>query len=121
MNQDYTKLGDMLTAKGENSKFVRLVAQLCSISGGIMLIGFAMTPAAGAFSSYVRWITGLATITFFATIPVLGSRYLSKTGRISMAGVWWRLLLLFFVLPIVLTVLIVALGYYFHAPGINPK
>ena len=63
-------------------------------------------------------------LAFFASIVLIaigGIQYISASQKISSQNVILRVFLYIFFPAIAGTILIVLLGYIFHAPGINPR
>lgn len=81
------------------------------------IAGLAVEPLKGIADK----IMGLSAIVFTICICVLGIRHVNRTSNQTVKTILAKVALYYFVIPIILTIVIVAIAYFLNAPGINPN
>lgn len=119
--KDFGKLLDAIIGEDQLSPFVRAVYIIGKIAAGVVTVSWLAIEQQFTTDPRVSQAMGIGLLVLMITGTLLGFRYLSIQPKSSKKRVVTRLLVIFLVIPALLTAIIYAAGYFFHAPGINPE
>lgn len=120
-NHTFSIINDLI--KNDDSRFIKIIAAIANTALAILLIAASIQISFP--NETVREITstvmGIAGIIIMLAIVPLGLRFINRNQKIPVVSALAKVLLFMFVIPLIITGIIVTLGWIFHAPGINPK
>jgi len=101
--------------------FLRATRIVGSVSTTLLLLEFIVAQFGVTLPSLIDTLLGWNILVFFACIAVLGFYALAKSQKITVNRTVWRLLLYIFIPAIILTAILITLGYIFRWPGVVGK
>lgn len=109
--------------KSENSRAMKLLGVLANSALMTMLLAAFVTNQSSdeRIITIAKNVMALAALFVMVAIVPIGLRYISRNQGKPIVSIVLKVVFFMFVIPLLLTIALVTIGWFFNWEGINPK